>query len=80
VARSQSQLSSGGAGGVEGALRPLVGSGIAELDIAGGANDLATAIKVSLFRFLRIPIYDGEVSYWVKRVRVLIYTRLFLYS
>jgi hypothetical protein len=34
-------------------------------------------VVISIFTY---PIHDGEVSYWVKRVRILIYTRLYLYS
>lgn len=51
---SQGHLASGGAGGLQGALSALAGTGVSEvaiteLDIAGGdANDFATAVKACL--------------------------------
>ncbi len=37
-------------------------------------------IEHVVISILTYPVLDSEVSYWVKRVRILIYTRLFLYS
>jgi hypothetical protein len=37
----------------------------------------STCVVISILTY---PILDGEVLYWVKHVKILIYTRLYLYS
>jgi hypothetical protein len=60
---------------LENALDEEVGKGLRwKLSVGKRQNHI---VVISILTY---PILDSEVSYWVKRVKILIYTRLFLYS